>query len=307
MYDTINLWLGRDEVAGSDLLACLSSLTNVSENSKDGCYYYKGRLKNYTVFINDTGISLKGSLAKYHLNDNIKTLNRGDSKRAIEQMDNELGLPISKARVIRLDFAQNLLMRYEPEAYYQYLGDCRYYQRLLQPKSLYYNNSKRVKLFYDKIAETKKQGLIIPEIFTGQNLLRFELRFVRQLSKQFKTGVTANQLKDERFYMELVNRWISEYQNIQKNNLINLNHSKMKTPKDFWKQGNLQWIKNIGQDTAMSLVADMKARHVFDKPEYYSRLKREIRELCSQPDVTETSELIHELDAKIQRAKTYYR
>jgi hypothetical protein len=307
MYDTINLWLGRDEAAGSDLLACLSSLSNVSENSKDGQYYHKGNLKNYTVFINDIGISLKGSLAKYHLNDNINTLTRGDSHRAIEQMADELGLPIGKAKVNRIDFAKNMLMRYEPEAYYQYLGDCQYYQRLLQPKSLYYNNSLRIKLFYNKIAEAKKKRVTIPEVVQDQNLLRYELRFVRRLSKQFKTEVTASQLADERFYMELMKRWIQEYQNIQKLNLINLNHSKMRTPKDFWKQGNLHWIKLIGQDTAMRMVDDMRARQVFEKPEYYSRLRKEIRELCSKPDLTETSELITELDKKVNRVQMYYR
>lgn len=307
MYDSIHLWLGKDEAAGIDLLASLINLNDVTEHTKEGRISYSGRLKNIKVNVLEAGISLKGSLAKYHLDDNIQTLTRGDTVAAIEHLSDDLHLPVSKAKVTRIDFAQNLLMKYKPEAYYQYLGDCQHYQRLLQPKSLYYNNQQRVKLFYDKLVEVKRKKMVIPDIVAGQNILRFELRFVRRLSKQFKTEVTANHLPDENFYITLIDRWTLEYQNIQKYNLINLKYGNMSSPKDFWKQGTLHWIKLIGQDTAMRMVDDMKAGRVFEKPEYYSRLKKEIRELCSQPDVTETSELIHELDAKVQRAKAYYR
>ena len=178
----------------------------------------------------------------------------------------------------------------------------------MQPQSLYYSNGKRTKLFYNKLAEVKRQGIIIPDIMIGQNLLRYELRFTSRLQKQFNVvQLTPGLLSDESFYMNLVNRWIQEYQNIQKNKIINLNFSDMNSPKDFWKQGNLHWIKLIGIDTAMNQVEDMRARGVFDKPEYYSRLKKEIRELCSQPDLTESSELIDELDKKINQAGVFYR
>jgi hypothetical protein len=52
---------------------------------------------------------------------------------------------------------------------------------------------------------------------------------------------------------------------------------------------------------------EIKAMQTFDKPEYYSRLRREIRELCKEPDSTEDSELIKELDHKISTANPYYR
>jgi hypothetical protein len=307
MYDSVYLWIGIEEVAGGDALACLTYLDDVTEHQRGSQFYYSGWIRNYKVNVSDTGISLKGSLAKFHLDDNIKTLNRGDTERAIEKLSDEIHLPVKSAKVTRMDSAQNMLMRYEPEAYYKYLGDCQYYQRLIQPQAVYYNNSQRVKLFYNKVAEAKKKRVSIPEVVNGQNLLRFELRFTSRLSKQFKNEVRAFHLSDERFYIELVNRWILEYQNIQKHKLININHNDMNSPKDFWKQGNLHWIKLIGQDTAMRMVDDMRARQVFEKAEYYSRLKKEIRELCSQPDVTETSELIAELDNKISRVKMYYR
>jgi len=51
----------------------------------------------------------------------------------------------------------------------------------------------------------------------------------------------------------------------------------------------------------------MRQQKAFSKPEYYSRLKKEVKELCKEPDLTEQSELISELDQKIKNVKRYYR
>ena len=178
---------------------------------------------------------------------------------------------------------------------------------MLQPQSLYYQNHKRVKLFYNKLAEAKKKNVIIPAAFIGDNLLRFELRYIGRIKEQFGKIVNAGHLSNEQFYIELGKRWLKEYQNIYKNRKPNLNYSEMKSPKDYWKQINLQYINSIGLDEALRQVDEMKAKQVFEKPEYYSRLKKEIKELGCNPNLSETSELIEELDKKINRVKAYYR
>ena len=223
-------------------------------------------------------------------------------------MSDELCLPIQKAKVNRIDFAQNFLMIYEPEAYYPYLGDCQYYQRQPTSNSLYYSNTLRQKLFYNKIAEGKKRGLTLPEVWNSQNVLRYEMRFTSRLPKQFnKAEVTASSLSDEKFYMAVFDKWLTEYDAINKLNSINFNLSVMNSPKDFWKQMNLMAISVIGQDKIIEEVENLRHQKAFDKPEYYSRLKREIKELCKTPEMTESSDLIQELDQKIKAAKKYYR
>jgi len=287
----------------------LQSLSGVTEHTRDdGQVYVSGYLKNYRVNISGQGVSLKGSLAKYFLPDNFHTLTRSDSARAFEMMSDELCLPIQKAKVNRIDFAQNFLMIYEPEAYYPYLGDCQYYQRQPTSNSLYYSNTLRQKLFYNKIAEGKKRGLTLPEVWNSQNVLRYEMRFTSRLPKQFnKAEVTASSLSDEKFYMAVFDKWLTEYDAINKLNSINFNLSVMNSPKDFWKQMNLMAISVIGQDKIIEEVENLRHQKAFDKPEYYSRLKREIKELCKTPEMTESSDLIQELDQKIKAAKKYYR
>ena len=309
MYDTINLWLPIDKAGSFDLSKTLQSLSGITEHIKDdGQVYASGYLNNYKVNISGQGVSLKGSLAKYFLPDNFHTLTRSDSARAFEMMADELYLPIQKAKVNRIDFAQNFLMDFEPEAYYPFLGECQYYNRQPQPKSLYYSNGVRQKLFYNKIAEGKAKGVSLPDVWNGQNVLRYEMRFISRLPKQFNQAeITASTLSDEKFYITIFDKWLAEYEAIDKLHSINFNLSDMNSPKDLWRQINLMAINMIGQDKIMQEIENLRHQKAFDKPEYYSRLKKEIKELCKTPEMTASSDLVAELDKKIRTAKRYYR
>lgn len=309
MYDTIRLSLQVNGLNGIDCSRIMQSLSNITEHSKDdGQVYFSGKLKNLNISFSDNGIYLNGSLAKYYLPDNFHTLTRSDSKRALEQLSDELHLPIKESRIKRIDFSQNFLMNHKPESYYKHLGECVNYNRLTQARSLYYSNSLRTKLFYNKVAEAKHSRIEIPKVWLNQNVLRYELRFKERLSNQFNLSeVKAQNLYDEKFYMSLFDRWHSEYQSINKINLINFNLSDMNSPKDFWKQLELYAIHAIGQDKIMQEIEHLRASRKFDKPEYYSRLKKDIKKLCSLPRHTESSELIDELDKKIADSKRHYR
>ena len=308
MYDTINLWLSFEKIANFNLSKTLEKLSGITKHTRDDEIYVSGYLNNYRVNISEQGVSFKGSLAKYFLSDNFKTLSRSDSARAIEMMSDELSLNIGDATVRRIDFAQNFLMKYEPQAYYNYLGESQYYNRLPQEKSLYYSNTQRQKLFYNKIAEGKARGLVLPDVWDGQNVLRYEMRFKSRLPKQFKQAeVTANNLSEEVFYMTVYDKWLAEYEAINKLHSINFNLSDMKSPKDFWKQINLMAVNVIGQDNIMQEIECLRSKKAFSKPEYYSRLKKEIRELSKTPEMTNSSDLVAELDKKIKASKRYYR
>jgi hypothetical protein len=309
MYDTVNFWLPIDQAGSFNLSKTLQGLSDITEHTKDdGQVYISGFLNNYKVNLSGQGVSFKGSLAKYFLPDNFHTLTRSDSARAFEMMADELCLPIDKAKVSRIDFAQNFLMEFEPQAYYNYLGDCQYYARQPLSKSLYYSNGLRQKVFYNKIAEGKAKGLSLPDVWIGQNVLRYEMRFTSRLPKEFnQTEVTASSLSDEKFYVTIFDKWLAEYEAINKLHSINFNLSDMNSPKDFWKQINLMAVNMIGQDKIMQEIENLRHQKAFDKPEYYSRLKKEIKELCKTPEMTASSDLVAELDKKIKSSKRYYR
>lgn len=310
MYDTVNLWLPMYDIGNLNVSNVLQQMQDYTEHeTKDGQNYYTGTFDNYKVSVSGQGVSLKGSLAKYFLPDNFHTLTRSDSTRAFIKLSDELHLPVMKAKVRRIDFAQNLIMDYPPETYYPFLGECRYFVRKPIGKSLYYSNGQKEKVFYNKVAEGKAKKLKLPEIWTDQNILRYENRHLHRLTDQFKMNdITASTLTDQDFYMNVFDKWLSEYETIQKiNSPFNYNHNNMKSPKDFWKQLNLMAVNLIGQEKLMQEIEKLRALNAFDKAEYYSRLKKEIRELCNNEDHTKQSDLISELDSKIKATKKYYR
>lgn len=309
MYDTIKLSIPIEKIDENNMYRLLQNLPDFTEHkSKNGQEYVSGNHKNLRVNLSGQGVHLTGSLAKYFLSDNLHTLTRSDSKRALEQLSDELHLPIKESIVKRIDFSQNFLMRYKPESYYMHLGESKYYNRLTQEKSLYYSNSLRTKLFYNKVAEAKHKRVKIPEIWKNENVLRYELRFKERLPMQFNLSeLRASMLYDDKFYIGLFDQWHSEYQSINKINSINFNLSNMNSPKDFMKQLQLYAISNIGQPKIMAEIEHLRASKQFDKPEYYSRLKKDIKQLCSLSELTETSELIKELDKKVDDSKRFYR
>jgi len=269
MYDTLKLWLPAQSIVGLDYLNRIPPLLdNLTQHTKADAEYITGNFEGLKTSLSINGIGLLGSLAKYYLNDNIKTLTRQDTQRAIEMLSDDLNLPMNEAIVSRADVSQNFVMNYEPELYYPLLGESTRYKRLPNPQSIYYNNSLRVKLFYNKVAEVKHKRVIVPEIWKGKNVLRYELRFTSRLPQQFNCNkVQAKSLYEEGFYIDIIDRWLKEYEAINKLNEINLNYNKMNKPKDFLNQMALLMINEIGQSEALKLVDQLKAKNCFEHKE----------------------------------------
>lgn len=313
MYDTLGLWLPNERIKESGYLQRVPTLlTNAKETYKNetGEVYFTGSVLGMSASISNAGMSLKGSICKSYLNDNFKTLTRQDTQRAIEQLEDFLILPILQAEVKRIDFAQSFSVTQNPQSYFSFLGESNFYKRLTQPKSLYYQNGMRTKLFYNKIAEGKAKGQIIPPIWLNKNILRYELRYMSRLPKQLKRNqIQAFNLYDESFYLDMVERWINEYKSIIKNNSIldQMNIEAIKKPSDFILQMALLKINELGINETFESIEQLKAQNQFKHKEYYSRLKADIKKLCKTEIITESSTLISELDKKILQVKEYSR
>lgn len=313
MYDTLNLWLPYEVIKDSRYLQRVPTLlTNTKETYKQdtGEVYFTGSILDMVTSISSAGISLKGSICKSYLPDNFHTLTRQDTQRAIEKLEDFLILPIKKADVKRLDFAQSFTVSQIPQSYFTFLGECRHYKRLTQPKSLYYQNGMRTKLFYNKIAEGKAKGQILPQVWANKHILRYELRYTSRLPQQFNTAqIQAQNLYDEGFYIGMVERWINEYETIHKNNSIldKMNTKQIETPKDFIYQMALLQIKEVGIQKTFETIEQLKAQNQFKHKEYYSRLKADIKKLYETEILIEGSNLIAELDKKVKQVKEYCR
>ena len=86
-----------------------------------------------------------------------------------------------------------------------------------------------------------------------------------------------------------------------------LDYSNMTSPKDFWKQVALLQMQAWGQPKVMEMIDEMKARDTFKSPEYYSRLRREVKEGMGGSKAEISESLIAELDYKVKALKRFYR
>lgn len=311
MYDTIYFRLTQGEVQGFDFLAetpCY--LEDVAEHTFSDGVVISGNVGNLKVSLNRFQVKVKdGSLCKFYLGDNFKTMGRKDTQGAIEKLSDVLHLPMSKAAVTRLDVAQNFCTKHPPDVYFNHLGMLKYATRLQEPNGIYYSQTGGRLAFYDKAKEQRKKGEKIPELYEGKNVLRYEQRYTNRIARQFGLlEVTGSTLFDEAFYIDLLNRWRQSYKNIEKVNDVTFNFERMKTRQMLYKMGVLSLVERAGgQLEFIAQINEAQKRGELTKKQAFD-LRATIKDVCQIRDgLTAPNEAIQELDKKVNEAIRFYR
>lgn len=310
MFDNIGLRLSYEEVPGVDLLHNIPArLTRQSETTfPDGTVSISGYLDSIKVRVTSQALKIQdSSVCKWFLGDNFQGLNRGDTKRAIQRLSDELGLPMGRAVVTRIDVAQNFIMRHDKAVYFDHLGSLQYFDRLQQNNGLYYSNRNNSLVFYEKVHEQTIKGQPIPEMYRGRTCLRYEQRYKRRLLQTFnRPELRAADLYEPGFYCELVNRWRDEYERIKKINDIQINYSMVKTKKDQANQAILWYVSQRGGE--LQVINEIK--EAYKKGELTKKqahdLKNQVEEACKFESFTSASDVILELDKKVKEAARFY-
>lgn len=311
MYDTIFARLTQGEVQGVDFLAetpCY--LDNVAEHTYSDGVVVTGDVGNLKVTLNHFQVKVRdGSLCKWYLGSNFKTMGRKDTQMAIERLSDTLHLPIGKAIITRIDVAQNLITRYPPDVYYNHLGLLKYATRLQEPNGIYYSQTGGRLAFYDKCREQRAKGEDVPELYEGKNVLRYEQRYTKRIAQQMKVPeVTGSMLYDEAFYIGMLNRWRDTYRDIQKVNDVNLNFGVMKTKQQLYRMGVLSLIKQAGgQLEFITQINEAQKRGELTKKQAFD-LRTIVKDVCKiREGLTAPNEAIQELDKKVSEAIMFYR
>ena len=139
----------------------------------------------------------------------------------------------------------------------------------------------------------------IPQQYQNRNVLRYEMRLLKQVKKFFKRDVLAKDLTDKQLYYYLLDKWYEYYTEIQKQkSKINIMSNQITSPKDFDKQLLIGLVQSLGFNHIDDVIEQMKARKVFHQKEYYSRLKSKYRRL-SKVDISD-EDVISEIDMKVK-------
>lgn len=258
------------------------------------------------------GLSIEGSLNKWlHEESNLYDMSLADAGQAIGEISEALHTNLLDASVTGMEFGTNIILTNTVSRYFRLLGEMpRRVRNPLSRTSLYYDRRGKRNLdqviFYDKIAQAKKEKISVPERLTGKNLMRVELRYNGNLANQLGRAVTGDTLLEQLFYKELKSRLIEKYNSIQKLETINVKDmSKIKKPTDaakiffsilFAKSGD-------GQQAVEDYLNQLKDKKVFKDRNDYLRTKKQITRIIESASLSEGDPLRAELDAAFERLK----
>ena len=311
MYDTINFRLTAEDVCNIDFLEetpCY--LNNIAHHIFSGVPVVTGDLGGLKVVASEWQVKVKdASLCKWYLGDNFQELGRGTTQQAIEKLSDDLHLPMDRATITRLDVGVNIITQHPPATYLNHLGVLANAKRLQQPKGLYYSKRNEVLCFYDKVMECKAHNELLPPLYRGRNVLRYEQRYMHRIHSRLKVpAVTGATLYDEAFYMAVLERFLKAYKVIKKINDIKPNFKIMKGRKDFQRMGVLSLIERLGGEIELTnQINEAQQRGELTSKQAYD-LRNEVRKACEIKDgFTEPNEQITELDKKISEAVKFYR
>ena len=315
MYDKVKFFVDRS-IIGSQY----TNITNHLEKAKvetdqtTGETRTKGTMNGLSIGVLGGGVFVEGSLPKYHYGSNIYPLDREGTKECIEMIGDTLGINMSGADVVGIEFGTTFMMQYKVSAYLAKLGQMPRLQRYnFNADTLYYKGSgqvqPRVYTFYDKLADCKAKKLAYPSDFEDKNLLRYEMRLKGRLAYQLGVPeVKASTLYDRQFYRELVRRYQDSYFSISKINEINPKAMKeIKNVSDAFNIFVARLLSQTEQPQSQidTFINEIRAAGVFEDKKYYTRLKDKLNEIVTKDNITISNELIKELDDAIKNCGAY--
>jgi len=301
MYDTVKLSYSLlDNIVPKDS-EVFNNLVNITESIDvhTQSNWITGKAKNMVIRRNANSITVQGSLPKYQYGNNLQTLQRADTGLIIEELSDLISTDLRKARLQRVDFSTNIITEHKPQYYYRFLGHLTRFYRHSDNSSLYYNQACKKLLFYDKIKDAKAKQMPIPKEYHNKNVLRYEMRLLKQVKKFFKRDVLAKDLINKQLYNYLLDKWYEYYKEIEKQkSKINIMSNQITSPKDFDRQLLIGLVQSLGYNHIDDVIEQMKTMKVFHQKEYYSRLKSKYKRL-SKVDLND-EDVISEIDMKIK-------
>lgn len=305
MIDSIILWLKADEITGMNVMEELpQKLSNISTtiDKNTNNIIIKGYLSSLFVLISENGVYISGSLSKYYYGNNMYTLSFTEIKQAFKMIENQLNIPIEKAKVQRLDIAENFIVDYPAENYWQCLGDMTYYNRQEMNNGVYYNGSNKTLSFYDKGYERKVKKKGVPECYIGKNVLRYELRFMKRLGKQFdRQFLYVSDLILESFFAELLDKYKMQYEKIHKyQSIIHYSDLLINDLAQFRNQIKLLGMQALGGEAALlNTVNQARKDKAFKNNMHATRVIQDIKKTYQSNVFTESHSLVRELETII--------
>ncbi len=211
MFDTVNMYLPGRKGEFADVPKRLENCQARTNAVTGELQSYEGKIGGLNIRITRACLWIEKSLWKYAKGNNLTPFTRRETKDAIMQLSEALGVNIAEARVSRLDTAMNVILSRTPPEYFRLLGHSPCYKtrsftrggaleytgsdvdsaqpEILNPGTLYFETKRRTLCLYDKKGQMHVEREEIPAAYDAANVLRFELRYLKKISEQLRRPV----------------------------------------------------------------------------------------------------------------------
>lgn len=280
-----------------------------TEHGETGLVEYSGYLDNIFIrFVENSHIIINGSITKFAVNTNARTLTRVQVADAFHRLSERLRIDLSKAHIQCFEYGANIELSLPVTSYLNLLTDLPNYQRNeygdKQHYTLYYLNSLRTLRFYDKIRHMidDNDSLSIPEDIAMTNLLRYEIGY-KQLGKNFADeDIRVQTLTEPLFFNSTLFSWQKLYLSINKEMLVSYQGSPFKGKSDLKNRISSVALQN---ENVFSAFDDSISCADISRQSKY-KLRSEMNKLRKQNEVLIEDDIIRELDWKINDIVSRY-
>lgn len=233
MIDSIHIRLQRAELTTEQISTLLSRLIiKKTIERSNGNVSYIGNYKNFNIAVNSETITLNGSLPTFLCGHNLKSMHHRENIKALMLLSQELGIPIMKGEIARIDVAETIPVNHSAIRYFISLDETPKYARFRHDNpshGLRYEKENVQLVFYNKTYEAMKYPDAYKE-YDSKNLLRIELRIkfnVRRTLKNKIPKLAVLHLMSPSFFKTLAKYWLSTYNKIvKKRRLLKYPHAK---------------------------------------------------------------------------------
>ncbi|MBK8944174.1 MAG: hypothetical protein IPM32_02785 [Ignavibacteriae bacterium] len=225
MIDTIGLYIITPIDKFIDEIPFTSEL---KEDIKNNCYW----LKNLKISGNEYCTYVKGSLTRFHLDTNFKSLSTAGLIKALDNLQSALNKHAADLNIYRIDIAKNFNVKKNIQSYLSGLNSLKFFRRDTIGETLYFRNNSSELCFYDKLKEIKEKKENV-EINDNYSVLRYELRFMKGLKQSLKLKgekITVENLYEKEFLDLLIDHYQHIFMRIKKMPTDNINIELSKIP-----------------------------------------------------------------------------
>lgn len=300
MIDTVHTELSLTVISSKQLnnLRSIITGTETKYNHETASELLIGHYKNFQVTITDKRVTVNGSLSKYYFGNNVQTLSFSEVNIALLQLSKELGIPLLRGEIRRIDMALSIPLDHNIVKYYKSFADTPRYSKDTHKHGIRYTRGNIVLALYDKTFDA-----VTSNQFThGGDVLRIELRIMKRVRRT--VSPTAKklfllQLLSSTMKTKLVQLWIKHYTSIEiKKTFTDLTVAK--GWKDCSKYLMLEGIKNIELCNWLNEI-DQLAKVNNWSAETKSDVKKKSREVYSTSHLASKNDYIEEINQKIDQ------